>query len=445
MGHSRRQMKLGLFIQAAGHHSAGWRYPGAESGGENFSLLQRLAAAAEQAKFDLIFLADGLTTSPNASASTIARFEPITLLAALAMTTDKIGLAATASTTYSEPFTIARAFASLDHLSNGRAAWNVVTSSSPDAGQNFGQQKQWEHAYRYERAREFVEVVKGLWDSWEDGAFIRNKETGEYIDKSKLHSLDHRGKFFSVRGPLNVSRTPQGHPVVIQAGSSEAGQDLAARSAEVVFTAQQTLQEGQVFYSLLKARTFRYGRSPEHLLVLPGVMPIIGRTEREAKEKFELLQSSIDTSKAVAVLSERLGHDISGFALDGPIPELPESEGLKSRAKLLTDLARRDNLTLRQLYAYVAGARGHRIVCGNAEYIADELEEWFTLGAADGFNIMPPYFPGGLDDFVGGVLPILRERGLFRSEYDADTLRGHLGLPVPVNRYSQSRARPNPS
>lgn len=442
MGHSRRQMKLGLFIQAAGHHAAGWRYPGAESGGENLPLLKRLATAAEQAKFDLIFMADGLTTSPTASASTIARFEPITLLSALAMVTDTIGLAATASTTYSDPFSIARAFASLDHLSGGRAAWNVVTSSSPDAGLNFGQPKQWEHALRYERAREFVEVVKGLWDSWEDDAFIRNKETGEYIEKSKLHTLDHRGQYFSVRGPLNVSRTPQGHPVVIQAGSSEAGQDLAARTAEVVFTAQQTLQEAQAFYSLLKARTFRYGRSPEHLLILPGVMPIIGKTEREAKEKYEYLQGGIDTSKAVAVLSERLGHDISGFPLDGPVPELPESEGLKSRAKLLTELARNNNLTLRQLYYQVAGARGHRILCGDAEQIADELEEWFLRGAADGFNVMPPFFPSGLDDFIAGVIPILRERGLFRTQYEAATLRGHLGLPVPVNRYSEARTAP---
>lgn len=436
MKQSDRQIKLGLFIQAAGHHIAGWRHPDAQSGGENLPLLTHLALTAERGKFDMIFLGDGLATSADTHPSVIARFEPLTLLSALAVLTGKIGLAATASTTYSDPYSIARAFASLDHLSGGRAAWNVVTSYSDAAALNFGQVSHMSHELRYERAREFVEVAKGLWDSWEDGAFIRNKETGQYIEKAKLHSLNHTGTHFSVKGPLNVSRTPQGRPVLIQAGSSDDGQRLAALEAEVVFTAQQSLEDAQAFYGSLKAAAARLGRSPEHLLILPGVMPIIGRTEREAREKFEFLQSRIDSEVALHTLSIRLGHDLTGYPMDGPLPDLPETDGAKSRAKLLTDLARRENLTIRQLYHLVAGSRGHLLLVGTPGQVADRLEAWFTGKGADGFNMMPPYIPGGIDDFVDTVVPVLQERGLFRSDYEGNTLREHLGLPVPANRYS---------
>ncbi|MGV0128386.1 LLM class flavin-dependent oxidoreductase [Burkholderia gladioli] len=432
----RRQMRLGLFLQGAGHHVAGWRHPEAESGSENFELLRRVVQTAERAKFDMVFLADGLTSGPDAHPSMAQRFEPLTLLSALAMHTTHIGLAATASTTYSEPYHLARVFASLDRLSGGRAAWNVVTTSYDRTAANFTRGNHPDHAERYEMAGEFVDVVKGLWDSWDEDAVIRDKARGVYFDPAKVHALDHEGRVFRIKGPLNASRPPQGHPVVIQAGSSGPGQDLAARIAEVVFTAQQTLEEAQVFYRDLKGRLAKFGRAGQALHVMPGVFPVIGRTEREAREKYEQLQQWIDTSGALSLLSDRLGHDVSRYPLDGPLPELPESDQLKSRAKLLTDLARRENLTLRQLYYLVAGARGHRIVWGTAGQVADALEEWFTQDAADGFNIMPPYFPGGLDDFVEQVVPELQRRGLFRTEYAGSTLREHLGLPRPASRYA---------
>ncbi|WP_369053345.1 LLM class flavin-dependent oxidoreductase [Burkholderia gladioli] len=432
----RRQMRLGLFLQGAGHHVAGWRHPEAESGSENFELLRRVVQTAERAKFDMVFLADDLTSGPDAHPSMAQRFEPLTLLSALAMHTTHIGLAATASTTYSEPYHLARVFASLDRLSGGRAAWNVVTTSYDRTAANFTRGNHPDHAERYEMAGEFVDVVKGLWDSWDEDAVIRDKARGVYFDPAKVHALDHEGRFFRIKGPLNASRPPQGHPVVIQAGSSGPGQDLAARIAEVVFTAQQTLEEAQVFYRDLKGRLAKFGRAGQALHVMPGVFPVIGRTEREAREKYEQLQQWIDTSGALSLLSDRLGHDVSRYPLDGPLPELPESDQLKSRAKLLTDLARRENLTLRQLYYLVAGARGHRIVWGTAGQVADALEEWFTQDAADGFNIMPPYFPGGLDDFVEQVVPELQRRGLFRTEYAGSTLREHLGLPRPASRYA---------
>ncbi|HKT65838.1 MAG TPA: LLM class flavin-dependent oxidoreductase [Burkholderia sp.] len=433
---SRRRMRLGLFLQGAGHHVAGWRHPDAESGSENFDLLRRVVQTAERAKFDMVFLADGLTSGPDAHPSMAMRFEPLSLLSALAMHTRHIGLAATASTTYSEPYHIARVFASLDHLSGGRAAWNVVTTSYDRTAANFTRGNHPDHAQRYEMAGEFVDVVKGLWDSWDDDAIVRDKARGIYFDPAKVHALDHAGRFFNVKGPLNASRPPQGHPVVIQAGSSGPGQDLAARTAEVVFTAQQTLDEAQAFYRDLKGRLAAYGRAEDALAVMPGVFPVIGRTEQEAKDKYAQLQQWTDTSGALTLLSDRLGHDVSKYPLDGPLPDLPESDQLKSRARLLTDLARRENLTLRELYYLVAGARGHRIVWGTPTQVADALEEWFDGGAADGFNIMPPYFPGALDDFVEHVVPELQRRGLFRTEYEGTTLRDHLGLARPPSRYA---------
>ncbi|MCC7346364.1 MAG: LLM class flavin-dependent oxidoreductase [Variibacter sp.] len=431
-------MHLGLFLQGAGHHVAGWRMPGAESGGENLPLLQRIAATAERARFDFVFLADGLTTAKDAHPSMVARLEPMTLLAALAMSTSRIGLAATVSTTYGEPFHVARVFASLDHLSRGRAAWNVVTTSYARAAANFGRQHP-EHDARYAIAAEFVAVVCALWDSWEDGAFVRDKERGVYFDPDKLHVIDHVGKYFSVKGPLNTSRPPQGHPVIIQSGSSEPGQELAAQTGEVVFTAQQTLPEAQAFYRGLKARLARYGRTPESLHVMPGVFPVIGRTEQEAKDKLATLQGWTDPAAALALLSDRLGHDISGYPLDAPLPELPESDQLKSRARLLTDLARREHLTLGELAQRVGSARGHCMLCGTAAQVADHLQSWFEAGGADGFNVMPPYFPGGLDDFADGVVPILQERGLFRTGYAGETLRDHLGLARPANGLAARR------
>jgi FMN-dependent oxidoreductase (nitrilotriacetate monooxygenase family) len=427
----KRQIHLGLFLQGAGHHVAGWRHPDAESGSENLDLLQRLAATVERAKFDLLFLADGLTSGSDAHPSMVARFEPLTLLSALAMSTTRLGLAATASTTYGEPFHVARVFASLDHLSRGRAGWNVVTTSYARTAANFGARHP-EHDERYAIAEEFVDVVKGLWDSWEDGAFPKDKATGIYADASKLHILDHRGKYFSVKGPLNASRPPQGHPVIIQAGSSGPGQDLAARTADIVFTAQQSLEEAQTFYQRQKERLVAHGREADSLAIMPGFLPVIGRTFNEARDKLALLDGWTDPSNAMPLLAERLGHDLSGFDLDGPLPDLPISDELQSRAKLLTDLARRENLTIRQLALRVAAGRGHHIILGTPLEIADRMQLWFEERAADGFNVMPPYFPGGLDDFCDLVVPILQERGLFRTAYEGMTLRDHLGISRPI-------------
>ena len=429
-----RQIRLGLFVQGAGHHVAGWRMPGAESGSENLDLLQRIAAAAERGKFDMMFLADGLTTAKDAHPSMVARLEPLSLLSALAMSTSRLGLAATASTTYGEPFHTARVFATLDHLSKGRAAWNVVTTSYARSAANFGRQHP-EHDERYAIAEEFVEICRGLWDSWEDGAFLRDQASGAYFDPDKLHVLDHKGKYFTVMGPLNTSRPPQGHPVIIQAGSSAPGQELAAKTADVVFTAQQTLEEAQAFYGELKGRMARHGRAPDTLHIMPGVFPVIGRSAREARDRLAMLQSWTDARRALALLSERLGHDISGYPLDGPLPDLPASDQIKSRAKLLTDLARREKLTIRELADRVGAARGHWMLCGTPDKIADELQRWFEERGCDGFNVMPPYFPGGLDDFVELVVPILQERGLFRADYAGSTLREHLGLARPANRH----------
>jgi FMN-dependent oxidoreductase (nitrilotriacetate monooxygenase family) len=441
------QLRLGAFLYPSGHHIAAWRHPEAQAdAGVNFRHYVKLAQAAEAAKFDLVFLADGVGTRGDnveflsrTAHSYVAQFEPITLLSALAAVTEHVGLVATASTSFNEPYHIARKFASLDHISGGRAGWNLVTSSNEHEAKNFNRDKHFEHAERYERAIEFAEVVGGLWDSWEDDAFLRDKDQGRFFDPERRHVLDHKGRFFQVRGPLNVARSPQGHPVVVQAGSSEAGRDLAARTAEVIFTAQQTLEDAIDFYSDVKGRLAQYGRHPDDLKIMPGVFPIVGRSESEAREKFEQLQALIDPKVGLALVSGLTGgFDLSGYPLDGPIPELPETNASKSRQLLTLELARRENLTIRQLYLRVAGARGHWQLVGTPAQIVDQLEERFVKGGADGYNVMPPVLPAGLDDFVELVIPELRRRGLFRSEYEGRTLRDNLGLRRPVNRYARA-------
>lgn len=427
---NKKQMHLGLFLQGAGHHVSGWRHPDAEAGSENFDLLRRLTQMAEAAKFDMIFLADGLTSGVDAHPSMIARFEPLTLLVALAMVTSKIGLAATASTTYGEPYHTARAFASIDHLSHGRAAWNIVTTSYARTANNFNKTHP-EHDERYAVAGEFVDVVRGLWDSWDDDAFPKDKERGIYADPTKLHNLDHKGKYFSVKGPLNIPRSPQGHPVLIQAGSSGPGQDLAARIADIVFTAQQSLPEAQAFYASLKERVRKEGRDPQTVAVMPGFMPVIGDTFEEASAKLKELDRWTDIKSAMPLLEERVGHSLADYDLDGPLPDLEISDQLRSRAELLRDLARRENLTIRELALRVAAGRGHHIVIGTPVQIADRMQEWFEGEAADGFNVMPPYFPNGLEEFNAKVVPILQQRGLFRTEYSGETLRDHLNIARP--------------
>jgi FMN-dependent oxidoreductase (nitrilotriacetate monooxygenase family) len=426
-----RQMHLGVYVMGTGHHVAGWRMKDAQAGAENLDLLVHAARTAERGKFDLFFLADALNTGPTMHPSILVRLEPLTLLSALAMCTSRIGLAATASTTYTEPYNLARYFASLDHISRGRAGWNVVTGAFPEAAANFGREKHPPHEKRYAIAAEFVTVVKGLWDSWEDGAILMDKASGRFADISKMHSLDHQGEFFNVKGPLNISRPPQGHPVIIQAGASDTGRDLAASIAEVVYAVQQELEPAKALVDDLRARAVKFGRNPDHIKILPGVCPIIGSTEAEAKQKLVELGGFADPVAALKVLSDRLGHDLSGYPLDGPVPDLPPSTVMQGHAVTLSALARKYNMTLRELRDFAAGAMGHRVLCGTPEMIADGLEEWFVAGAADGFNLMPPWFPGAFDDFVDHVVPILQRRGLFRTEYTGHTLRDHLGLPRP--------------
>ncbi|MFM0054898.1 LLM class flavin-dependent oxidoreductase [Paraburkholderia phytofirmans] len=441
----KRQIRLGAFLMETGHHIAAWRHPDAHaSGGLDFAHYAELAQIAERAKFDAIFFADSVsvrdTHLPSLSRTARAdHFEPLTLLSALSVVTKHVGLIATVSTTFNEPYNLARKFASLDHLSGGRSGWNLVTSSTECEALNFSFERHPEHAVRYERAREFYDVVAGLWDSWEDDAFPRDKESGVYFDPDKLHVLGHAGKHFKVRGPLNVARSPQGRPVVVQAGASEAGRELAAQTAEVIFVAHQTLEEAQSFYRDVKGRLAKYGRAPDHLKIMPGIFPIVGRTQEEAEEKFAALQDLIHPTVGLSLLSNMSGGvDLSQYPVDGPLPELPETNGGKSRQRLLFDLARRENLTIRDLYLRIAGARGHQQVVGTPRSIADQLQQWFEEEGADGFNIMSPWLPGGLTEFAELVVPELQRRGLFRTEYEGSTLRENLGLPRPVNRYTSA-------
>ena len=436
----KKQMKLGVFLAGTGHHVASWRHPRAiKNGSMNLNYFQELAKTAERGKFDLLFLADSLSINPKSHPNVMTRFEPFTILGALAQATENIGLVATASTTYSEPFHIARQFASLDHLSDGRAGWNVVTSSIADTAKNFSGTDHLEHHLRYKRADEFVEVVQGLWDSWEEDAFIRNQEAGVFFDSTKYHELHHTGDYFKVKGPLNVERTPQGQPVIVQAGSSKDGMALASKYAEVIFTAQNNVEAAQAFYTDIKKQVELNGRDADQVHVLPGIFPVIGLTEEEAETKYKELQDLIQPEVGLSILSTALGgFDLTGYPLDGPLPDIDveQSNAVKSRAQLVIDLAKRDQLSIRQLYQYVAGSRGHHIFVGTPVQLADKLEEWFTRDACDGFNIMPPLLPEGLDLFVDQVVPILQERGLYRNEYTTSTLRGHLGLHEPVNRYA---------
>ncbi|MET0186414.1 MAG: LLM class flavin-dependent oxidoreductase [Achromobacter sp.] len=447
-----RQIKLGAFLMQTGHHIAAWRHPDAQAdAGQNFQHYVDLARIAEAAKFDAIFLADsvGIRNAHQTSLHRTARaahFEPLTLLSALAAVTSRIGLIATASTTYNEPYHIARKFASLDLISGGRSGWNLVTSSGEGEAQNFNLATHVAHADRYARAEEFHDVVTGLWDSWQEDALIADKAAGIHFDPGKLHPLHHAGDHFTVRGPLNVARSPQGRPVVVQAGASQAGQALAARTAEVIFVAHQTFEEAQTFYRAIKTQVVQHGRSPDDVKVMPGIFPVVGRTQAEAEAKFETLQSLIHPDVGLALLGNMIGGaDLSAYPVDGPIPDLPETNGGKSRQRLLLDLARRDGLTIRQLYLRIAGARGHQQVVGTAHSIADQLQHWFENEAADGFNIMSPWLPGGLTDFIEHVLPELRRRGLVRTDYSGTTLRDHLGLARPLNRRAVSTAPSPPS
>ncbi len=435
---SRRQMRLGLFLLSTGHHIAGWRHPGAQADmPTSIRAYADIARMAEAACFDMVFLADNncvpQTDWPAVRRTTRANiFEPIALLSALAMVTERIGLVATGSTTYSEPYHIARAFGTLDHISGGRAGWNIVTTSNSNEAWNFGRDSHMAHAGRYARAAEFVEVTKGLWDSFADDAFRRDVESGIYFDAAKLRVLDHRGEHFSVRGPLNLARPPQGHPVLVQAGGSEAGRDLAARTAEVIFAVNQALPDAQEFYADIKSRLAARNRDTEAVKVMPGLFPVVGRSRAEAEDRMAELQRLLHPDVGLSLLSFLTGgFDFSSFDVDGPLPELPDTDVGKARLKVIADLARRENLTIRQLYERIAVSRGHHMVVGSAAEVADRMQEWFETGAADGFNVMPPTFPEGFRVFTALVVPELQRRGLFRTEYAGTTLREHLGLARP--------------
>ena len=438
-----RKIRLGAFLPGSGQHVAAWRHPDQPvDGATNFEFYKQLALTAERGLFDAYFLADGLAVSfgggTEGGSAKIAGLEPVTLFSALAPLTKNLGFIATASSTYEAPYNLARKFASLDLISGGRAGWNVVTTTGDAAANNFNLDTQLTHAARYRRAHEFVEVVKKLWDSFEDDAFLRDRETGRYFDPQKLHYTDHQGEHFKVRGPLNVHRSPQGHPVIVQAGQSDDGRGLAASTAEVIFTAHQHLETAQEFYRDIKARARGVGRDPNHVLIMPGVSPFIGRTEDEAREKYEKLTSLILEQDGVALLNGLTGGtlDLTGYDLDGPLPPAPPTEGMKSRQALIRQIADENNFTIRQLYQWIASARGHYTIVGTPVQIADMLQEWFENEAADGFNILPPWLPTGLDDFVDLVIPELQRRGLFRTAYEGRTLRENLGLPYPESRWA---------
>ncbi|MEA2815947.1 MAG: hypothetical protein QOI93_3644 [Rhodospirillaceae bacterium] len=443
----KTQMKLGLSMRYLGYHDAAWRHPEIPPGGAtDFKYFLNSARIAERGKFDMVFFADGIgiraDDNPPGSLARTNRnveLEPLTLLSALAAMTSHIGLVSTASTTYNEPYHIARKFASLDNISGGRAGWNVVTSWSEQEAWNFSRDTHLDYDTRYDRAKEFVDVVTGLWDSWENDAFVHDKASGQFYDPSKLHVLNHRGKHFTVRGPLSAPPTPQGRPILVQAGAAEQGQEIAAANADVVYAAQVDLAGAKAYYAGLKARMAKYGRAPELLKVMPAVTTIVGRTRAEAQAKFDQLQELIDPMVGLASLFSSFG-DLSGYPLDGPVPE-PVNAKVRSIAYNLWNLAQRENLTIRQFYQKKSAGSGGLLLKGSAEDVADAMEEWMAEEAADGFNLTPTHLPHGIDDFVELVVPELRRRGRFRTEYESTTLRGNLGLPDYVNRHTAGRQR----
>lgn len=443
----KKQIKLGLSMRYQGYHLTSWRHPEVQpDGSSDFMRFLEVARTAEHAKFDMVFLADGVgIRSADEPKGSLARsrqnveLEPLTLLSALAPMTRHIGLVATASTTYNEPYHVARKYGSLDQISGGRAGWNVVTSWSDQEAWNFNQSKHLSYETRYERAEEFVEVVTGLWDSWERDAFVHDKQSGIFYDEAKLHVLGHVGKHFSVRGPLSVRRSPQGRPILVQAGTSEVGQRIAARHCDLVFAAKQELEDAQQYYASLKSRLGQFGRNDRDLLVMVGLTPIVGRTRQEAQDKFEQLESLIDPLVGLSLLYRSFG-DLSHLPLDGPVPEpdIERAAGLRSSANLYYNLAQKNGWSIRQLYKKISMAQEHKTVIGTPADIADAMEEWIEMQAADGFNVTPTHLPHGIDDFARLVVPELQRRGRFRKEYEGATLRENLGLAIPADRYQES-------
>ena len=437
----RRMMRIGTFLAGTGSNMASWRHPTAvPDAAINLNYYRRLTRKAEEARLDFAFFGDGLYVSEKSHPNFLNRFEPLTLLAALAMDTTHIGLAATLSTTYSDPYTVARQFMSIDHISNGRAGWNVVTSPLEGSALNYNKPEHPAHDLRYRMATEYIEITKGLWDSWEDDAFIRDQAKGQFIDEEKMHRLNHVGEFFSVQGPLNISRSPQGRPVLIQAGSSEAGRGFAAQIADAVFTGQANRASAEEFSSDVKSRAAAAGRNPAEVLIMPGCSPIVGRTPEEAERKYLEIAGLVEVNQALNYLGRYFNDlDFTQYELDAPFPELGDygRNGWESSTDSIKKTAREKELTLREMALQVTTPR-HEFI-GTAEQVADTMQEWFESGACDGFMLSGAVLPQGFDDFVDHVLPILKERGLFRTEYEAGTLRGNLGLPKPENRYTAAR------
>jgi FMN-dependent oxidoreductase (nitrilotriacetate monooxygenase family) len=440
----KRQLHLNLFIHSRGHHEASGRHSAASPLAlTDIRYYQDLAQRAEAALFDSVFLADQLALGDDVAQAARTWLEPITVLAAVAVATNRIGMVATASTTYTEPFNLARQFASLDHISNGRVAWNIVTSWLATAAGNFGGEGQLTHAERYARGEEYMTVVKALWDSWAEDAVVDDRATGVYARADRIRPINHKGEYYQVTGPLNMPRCPQGRPVLVQAGSSDTGRRFAARHAEAVFTAHMEKATAQAFYADLKTLVAAEGRAPNNVLILPGLSPMIAATEAEAQRLVREINELSDPEVGRKRLSGRFGgHDFSHLPLDGPLkPEdfpVPSSvEAARSRTEVILSLVRREKPTLRKLLASLAGARGHFTFAGTPEQVADLIEDWFTDGAADGFNIMPPVLPAMLDDFSAEVIPLLRQRGLFRTAYTGKTLREHYGLPWPLSAFKE--------
>jgi FMN-dependent oxidoreductase (nitrilotriacetate monooxygenase family) len=435
-----RQLHLNVNLLHSGVYASAWRLPESDPRAcFDVGHYVRVTQIAERGKLDAIFLADTPAVTDRIDYRPFLSMEPTIVLATVAASTTHIGLIATASTTYNEPYNIARRFATLDLASGGRAGWNAVTTADAAASRNFGLPAVLEHKARYDRAKEFAEVVHALWDSWEDDAFVGDKASARFVDTSKVHPINHRGTYYSVAGPLNVSRSPQGRPVTVQAGGSSDGRDLAAAQADAVFTLAQTIEEGAAYARDLRARAAAYGRSGESIVILPGLATVIGSTEAEAKRRQDELWELVPIEYSLARLANTLQIDPALLELDKPLPDplpLPANAN-HTMFQGTVNLARRGNLTVRQLLRALGGGVGHRIIVGTPDSIADDIEAWFRAGAADGFNLMPDVLPTGLEVFVETVVPILQSRGLFRKEYSGSTLRDHFDLPRPASRFAK--------
>ncbi|RAW88763.1 LLM class flavin-dependent oxidoreductase [Photorhabdus laumondii] len=441
MESNQKQLVLGAYLAyGTGHHPAVWRHPDVNpQAAQDIGHYLNMARIAEKGLLDFIFLSDTPSVfqdDQRGYGSRVVVFEPMTLLSALAMVTEHIGLVATASTTYKHPFNIAREFASLDHISRGRAGWNLVTSSKSHAAKNFGFAQHPEHDERYHQAAESWDIVTGLWDSWDDDALPRDKQSGIFYDPSKCHELNFQGQYFSVKGPLNISHPPQGHPIIVQAGSSEPGKELAARTAELVFTAQPDMNLAKAFYSDLKSRLSQYERHYNNILVMPGLCFFIGVDEESAKKKFNDLQALIHPEFGLSMLSDLLGGiDLSGYDINQSLPDLPVSNGNQSRRVIIEKMARSESLTIKQLYEKIIIARGHLILIGSYQQVAAQMAQWLQEKACDGFNLMPPYMPGCLEEFVTHVVPELQKLGVFKMDYKLGTLREKLNIPKPPSKF----------